>query len=143
MKPDPFEQQLAQQSLRPIPPEWRHDILTRAVSGLEPRDSDLAPAVSTRQRLKDWLWPHPVAWAGLAACWLAILTLNRLAAPSAAELAQVQAGARIAEAVFAASRSPQALEVTTPLLPRPAMERPRRGPGDQGRIDGSSDPHRV
>jgi hypothetical protein len=143
MKPDPFEQQLGRQSLRSIPPEWRQEILTRAVSGLVPRDSDSVQALSIRQRLRDWLWPHPVAWAGLAACWLTILTLDQLAAPSAAERAQAQAGARIAEAVFAASRGAQALELTAPLIPRPALERPRRGPGDQGRIDGSSDPHMV
>jgi hypothetical protein len=138
MKPDPFEQQLSQQPLRTLPPEWRQEILARAVSGLDPRDSDSARAISIRQRLRGWVWPHPVAWAGLGACWLAILTLDHLAAPSAAELAQAEAGARIAEALFAASRSPQAVELSTPLIPRPAMDRPRRGPGDQGRIDGPS-----
>jgi hypothetical protein len=66
---------------------------------------------------------------------LAILTLDRLAAPSATERAHAHAGARIAEAVFAASRSPEAAELMAPSIQRSAIDRPRRAPNDQGRIE--------
>jgi hypothetical protein len=134
MKPDLFEQHLSRQPLRPIPPEWRQDILARAAASRPHNDPDPVTAVPARHRLGDWLWPHPVAWAGLAACWLTILTLDRLAAPSTAELAQARAGVPIAEAMFAASRGPRASGLTTQPAPVPAVDRPRRGPTDQGRL---------
>ena len=30
----------------------------------------------TLRLLSDWLWPHPKAWAGLAAIWIVILAMN-------------------------------------------------------------------
>ncbi|HSY74542.1 MAG TPA: hypothetical protein VK810_03650 [Dongiaceae bacterium] len=72
-----FEQKLSRQSLKQIPGEWRAEILIAAKS-----------AVAARQRNEDrlnpnpilWLrelfWPHPKAWAGLAAVWVAIVALD-------------------------------------------------------------------
>jgi hypothetical protein len=135
MKSDLFEQRLSRQPLRPIPPAWRQEILGKAAASRPHNDPDPVGAVSARNWLGEWLWPHPAAWAGLAACWLAILTLDRLAAPSAAELAQARAGVPIAEAMFAASRGPRASGLTTQPAPVPAVDRPRRGPTDQGRLE--------
>ena len=39
------------------------------------------------RRLRDWLWPHPVAWGALAACWVLVVALNSAAgAPSVARV---------------------------------------------------------
>jgi len=79
MKPDDFEQQLRQQPLRPVPPEWRSGILDAA------QRSRRSPASSRPVHLavpwwREWLWPCPQAWAGLAALWLVLLTLRFLSA---------------------------------------------------------------
>jgi len=92
MKPDEFEQKLRRQPLRPIPPEWRAEILASA------RDAQTTchPSPATRhhwlatfnQQLSTLLWPHPKAWAGLAAVWIFVLAVNfslRDASPRVAE----------------------------------------------------------
>jgi hypothetical protein len=78
--PDQFEDRLRRQPLRSVPPAWRGEILAaaRAAATSHPE----APAASRswffalRSGLSALLWPHPVAWAGLAAVWLLILGLN-------------------------------------------------------------------
>jgi len=101
MKPDDFEQRLSRQPRRQIPPAWRAEILAAA------RDAQAAchPASATRhnwletfsQQLATIFWPHPKAWAGLAAVWIFILAVNfsmrdslptlaRQSAPPAAEV---------------------------------------------------------
>ncbi len=64
----PFEKRIAETPLRPVPPEWRGEILA---------------AAQTPDRHSRWiasvyalLWPHPYAWGALAACWVAIAALN-------------------------------------------------------------------
>jgi len=76
MKPNEFEQRLSRQPLRPIPAEWRAEILSAARAGQTVRRS---PAVARRSwlsilnsQLSSLLWPHPAAWAGLAAIWILI-----------------------------------------------------------------------
>jgi len=90
MKPDDFEQKLQRQALRQIPAEWREEILKsandagtvrRVVRG-RPRETSLPNWLSTS------LWPHPKAWAGLAAVWVLILAVdfsNRDRSPVRAE----------------------------------------------------------
>jgi hypothetical protein len=71
MKPDDFEQKLSRQPLRPVPPEWRAEILRAA------RPQAAAPV---RPRLCDYLalllWPSPRAWGALAAAWVVIVAAN-------------------------------------------------------------------
>jgi hypothetical protein len=70
---DKFEQRLSRQPLRPIPPDWRTEILAAArASRPAPRAwlSALYPQLSTV------FWPHPKAWAGLAAVWILIFALH-------------------------------------------------------------------
>ena len=69
MKPDDFESQLQRQTLKPLPPEWRAEILQAA------RQAAAQPPRSTAG-WSVWLWPCPQAWAGLAAVWMAILALH-------------------------------------------------------------------
>ncbi|CAN5517706.1 hypothetical protein BH09VER1_BH09VER1_51260 [soil metagenome] len=64
----PFEQQLAETPLREIPAEWRARMLPPAPPAKERRD--------WRAALAGLLWPHPLAWGAVAACWLVIVGLN-------------------------------------------------------------------
>ena len=68
---DEFEDKLRGQPLREIPSEWRREIL--------------APLRQRPEATVSWwrqlLWPHPVAWATLAAAWVAIFALNFAGAP--------------------------------------------------------------
>lgn len=96
MKPDDFEQKLQRQPLRPVPAEWRAEILAAAREAETPRSSvgkrsalSLPAFLSTlNAQLSNLLWPHPKAWAGLAAVWILILTVDlsiRDRAPMTAE----------------------------------------------------------
>jgi hypothetical protein len=79
MKPEDFEQKLRGQSLRQIPTEWRGEIIAGAMSrvskveGRGQKDFRLSILVS---RLSTVFWPHPKAWAGLAAIWIFIFVVN-------------------------------------------------------------------
>ena len=80
MKPDEFEQKVSRQPLRQIPPEWRGEILSAA------RETQAAHHASRithhsllstlNSQLSTFFWPHPKAWAGLAAAWVCIGALN-------------------------------------------------------------------
>lgn len=74
MKPDEFEQQLQRQPPRPIPAEWRDEILTaaRRAGGHQLSTRSQQPTSWWRE----WFWPSPLAWAGVAAVWAVILALN-------------------------------------------------------------------
>jgi len=75
-----FEKRLQRQPLRQTPTAWRDEILSAARQAVTPRH---VPNV-TRQdllatlysRLSTLLWPHRLAWAGLAAAWVLICVLN-------------------------------------------------------------------
>ena len=92
MKTDDFEERLRQQALRKIPGEWRAEILgtARATStSLHVSRLTLHGFLSAiRHQLSTILWPHPKAWAGLAAVWLAILTMNFYSADHAPRAAR-------------------------------------------------------
>jgi hypothetical protein len=60
-----FEEYLRRQSIRPVPAQWRGEIL---------RAARAQPVASPWWR--EWLWPSPRAWAGLAAAWGVILLLT-------------------------------------------------------------------
>ena len=71
MNIDEFEQELRRQPMRPIPAEWRGQVLD-SVPDPESPGSGRAWGFSWRELL----WPSPHAWAGLAAAWAVILALN-------------------------------------------------------------------
>lgn len=72
-----FENRLRRQSLRPIPAEWRAGILANCrESKVEGRGQDSFLLSTLVSRLSTILWPHPKAWAGLAAIWVFIFVLN-------------------------------------------------------------------
>jgi hypothetical protein len=77
---DDFEQKLQRQPLRQVPTEWHAEILTAVESAAATRH----PSPVTRSswlstlnhQLSTLLWPHPAAWAGLAAIWILILAVD-------------------------------------------------------------------
>jgi len=75
---DPFEQHLRRQTPREVPSGWRDQILSAAAAVSVARELPLAKSatISFRNKLKAWLWPHPIAWSALAACWVVILAVN-------------------------------------------------------------------
>ena len=82
MNPDPFERRLGRQPIRPLPAQWREEILAVARhEGLAPDE----PAGTPPRALLDWvrwfLWPAPAAWASLALAWGAIVALDHASRP--------------------------------------------------------------
>jgi hypothetical protein len=70
-----FENRLSRRPLREIPHEWRGSILAAALP--TPRPAPRASFLSTfNQQLSTVFWPHPKAWAGLAAIWVLIFAVN-------------------------------------------------------------------
>ena len=78
MKPGNFEQKLSRQLPREIPNGWREEILSAANSAhhplTAPKRSEGGSPIS--HLLSSIFWPHPRAWAGLAAVWLVIFAIN-------------------------------------------------------------------
>jgi hypothetical protein len=76
-----FEQRLSGRPVREVPGEWRAEILgaARAAQAVPAaaRPALRASFLSTiNSQLSTLLWPHPKAWAGLAAVWVCIGALN-------------------------------------------------------------------
>lgn len=91
MSNDDFEKKLERQPMRPVPAEWRGQILREAVAAV----SDNRSSVQSKRRSEtaatvwwhEWLWPRPMAWASLAAAWVIIAMLHA-ATPAAPLVAQ-------------------------------------------------------
>jgi len=133
---DDFEKRLQSQPLRQVPAEWREEILTAARQafsvGHAPRTTHHARAwpslLSTiNSRLSTLLWPHPVAWAGLAAVWVVILGLSFTTRDTALHVAR--RGSSSSPRVFMAFQEQQRL-LSELVGPRemPAAERPKAAP---------------
>jgi hypothetical protein len=77
MKPEDFEHRLRRQALRPLPPEWRGEILAAAdaTRSMQPAH-EAAFAAALRVRLREALWPSHKTWGALAAVWLVVLAVN-------------------------------------------------------------------
>jgi hypothetical protein len=74
---DVFEKKLQRQSLRKIPAEWRGQILANCRgSNVEGRAQERFWFSTLNHQLSTIFWPHPKAWAGLAAIWIFIFALN-------------------------------------------------------------------
>jgi hypothetical protein len=122
-----FEKQLERQTMRELPREWRSQIL-KAASGAE------RPTLV--ERLSGWLWPHPRAWAGLAAAWVVIFLLH-LSAPDKPRFARVsspmtiQSLAKMHEQTLLMAQLLGSLDdgdqpAALPPAPKPRSEGPRR-----------------
>ena len=129
MNTDDFEERLRRQSLRPIPHEWRREILDAAGCAGEPQPSTFDSRATSWWR--EWLWPCPQAWAGLAAAWLVVFLLN-WAARDPVHVANTSNAAPAPELFLALKEhrrllaeligTPTTLEPGKPLEPRPRSE---------------------
>jgi hypothetical protein len=136
MNTDDFEQKLRRQTLRPIPSEWRAEILDTTNSTA--RRSEVKTARSNwlstfNHQLSTILWPHPNAWAGLAAAWILIFAVDfstrdttpvvaeKAAPPSPEVVAELKQQQRMLAELIGAN---QVREAELPrFLPLPRSER--------------------
>jgi len=89
---DDFEKRLQRQPLRPVPGQWRSEILAAAQTVAPSRH----PSPATRYtllsgfgfRILSLFWPSPYAWGGLAAAWVLILIVNLSSGDRPAVMAQ-------------------------------------------------------
>jgi hypothetical protein len=134
MKPEDFEKHLQRQPLRQVPAEWRQGVLSAARQAARPepvpRDAHdgLWAVLSTiYSRLSTLLWPHPAAWAGLAAVWVVILGLSFTSRDAARDVARGTSS--LSPQVFMAFQEQQRL-LSELIGPRemPAVERPKAAP---------------
>jgi hypothetical protein len=132
-----FERRLSRQPLRQIPVEWRGEILSAAREGQTIRHSSfvIRPSwLSTLvSQLSTILWPHPKAWAGLAAVWILIFCMEfsmrdttpvvagKAAPPSPEVIVELKQQQRMLAELIGAS---QAREAEPPkFVPQPRSER--------------------
>jgi hypothetical protein len=124
-----FEQKLSRQSLRQIPSEWRAEILANAESSAVRRTM----LASRPSLLSTFFWPHPKAWAGLAAIWIFIFAVNfsmrdkspqlveKIAPPSPEMLVELKQQRLFAELIGA--NDLRETDRQKLFLPRPRSER--------------------
>jgi hypothetical protein len=133
-----FEKRLKRQPLRQVPGEWREDILRAAGETQSVRRPSMAIQYSflsnLNRRLASVLWPHPVAWAALAAIWVFVFTVNysirdtqpvvaeRIAPVSPEVMAELRQQQRLFAELAGASDSGDADRQRT-YVPRPHSER--------------------
>ena len=142
MKPDDFEKHLQRQPLRQVPADWRDGVLSAARQAARPEPAPRAASDGLRavlwtlnSRLSTLLWPHPVAWAGLAAVWVVILGLSFTTRDAALHVARRASSP--SPQVFMAFQEQQRLLIEL-IGPReiPAAERPKAAlprPRSEGR----------
>ena len=129
MNTDDFEKRLQRQSMRPIPREWRGEILGAAGRAGDHQGSTINPQATSWWR--ELLWPCPQAWAGLAAAWVLILALNA-ATREPVQVATAQNTPPAPEVLMALKERrrlldelagpPAPVELQKPLAPKPRSE---------------------
>jgi hypothetical protein len=128
MKPDEFEQDLQCQLRRRVPGEWRGKILEAAQAAARER---VGPQEEEHgwcfPSWREWFWPCPQAWAGLAAVWMILLgfQLATASAPSAMARRSPSSEVRMA---LAAQRRELARLLDVPADPAPAPRPTVPGP---------------
>jgi hypothetical protein len=130
MKPDKFEQRLQRQTLRQVPAGWRGEILASASDAMA---NNQAARATPPSFLSTILWPHPKAWAGLAAVWIVILAVNfsmrdptpvvaeKSAPPSPEVIGEMKQQRRLLAELIGPRDAPEA-DRSKPLVPRPRSE---------------------
>ena len=142
MNLDGFEKRLQRQPVRQAPAEWREEVLLAARQAAPPHHATRntqhgTPSLlsTVRYQLSTLLWPHPTAWAGLAAVWLVIAGLNHTThdasslvakrlPPSPQVFLAFQEQERLLAEILGPCEAPVA-ERPKPAVPRPRSERRR------------------
>ena len=119
-----FEKRLGKLTIRPTAAEWRREILRAARIPSAPVTPTAAPPW-----WREWLWPCPKAWLGLAAAWGVALLLP---ATEPSEPGEPSNGTPMTWQTFAqlqkeAESIAQSADVTEkPFIPpQPAMPQPQ------------------
>jgi len=80
MNPEDFEQQLSRRPLRPLPPEWRAEILGAVQAAANVIESPTAPLPVRKPFVvtlwRELFWSCRRIWGGLAAIWVAVAAIN-------------------------------------------------------------------
>src|SRR5438477_4267230 len=115
--------------MRPVPREWRGEILNAARRASAHQRSTRNPRTTSRWR--QWLWPCPQAWAGLAVVWGVILGLN-LASRDPVQVVKASKAAPAPELLTALREhrrllteligAPTVVGTSKPFEPRPRSE---------------------
>lgn len=124
---DDFEQRLRRQPLNPPPAEWRAEILSRARAAAASDRRTMSPGLLSRFR--EWLWPHPAAWATLAAIWLVLFSVQHqmnVEVRREIELAGTQVPVRDVMLVFEEQQAVINQLLAANTLDLPDLDRPRR-----------------
>jgi len=143
MNMDDFEHKLQRQPLRQVPAGWREEILAAAEVNRRNRPvREFTFAAATFRRLRSTLnaqlsailWPHPKAWAGLAAVWVVILAADfsvrdkspvmaeKSAPPSPEVMVELKQQQRMLVELIGL-RDTRAADRAKPLVPQPRSER--------------------
>ncbi|MGO8839172.1 MAG: hypothetical protein ACLQAH_15820 [Limisphaerales bacterium] len=144
---DDFEHKLQRQPLRQVPAGWREEILAaadvnrRQVINREEVGRGFTSAATrstwlstVNAQLSAILWPHPKAWAGLAAVWVLIFAVNFsirdkspvMAGKSAPTSPEVMVELRQQQRMLVeliGLRDTRAADRAKPLVPQPRSER--------------------
>ena len=132
-----LEQRLKRQSVRQIPAEWRTEILKASGTRFIRQPATVAE-YSLLSKLNCCLaslfWPHPAAWAGLAAVWIFIFAVNfsiqektpvvaeKIAPPSPEVMAELREQRRLFVELTGLNDSSDA-DQQKKFVPRPRSER--------------------
>lgn len=98
MNSDDFEKKLERQPMRAVPAGWRAQILREARLAATPEPS------AWRAWVRELLWPRPMAWACLAATWVAIVILHMATPTGPAVVANQSSSPRETMQCFAEQR---------------------------------------
>ena len=134
MNSEQFEDCLRRQPLRATPPGWRRKILAEAANASSARARSRS-SQNWAKTLFGWMWPKPMAWAALAAAWVAIFVLNKVSAPTPEESAQAEAGAAIADANLQILGRLDELDFAAETTPVRPSSTPETKPPDQGSLE--------
>jgi hypothetical protein len=80
MNPEDFEQHLSRRPLRPLPAEWRAEILGAAEAAANVVENQTAPLLVRKPFVvtlwRELFWSCRRVWGGLAAIWVAVVVIN-------------------------------------------------------------------
>jgi hypothetical protein len=73
---DDFEQQLQRRPMRPVPAEWRADILSAAKAVSDTQHETRNTQSLAMKLWQELIWPCRRVWLGIAAIWFVVLACN-------------------------------------------------------------------